>query len=111
LLVLVLFGGVACSDHSSGIASGLSDPQGPSNPASPTNPVSPGTLSDAGEATHPGVGQPDPGNPDPGPPAEPIPEPATMFLLGTGLASAAVYHRRRRRKNSQLSDNQTTAVG
>ena len=32
-----------------------------------------------------------------GPPAEPIPEPLTMFLLGSGLAGVAIVHRRRRR--------------
>lgn len=96
LLVLVLIGSVACTDHSSGTASvkepetpGSPDPREPVDPGNPVHPGDPGPI----------VREPSPGEPQPG---EPIPEPGTMLLLGTGLAGAAVYHRRRQRRRNAL---------
>ena len=94
LLALVLIGGVACTDHSSGSASATQPDDNPGNPGNPGgNPVTPG------DPGNPIVDQPNPGEPQPG---EPIPEAGTMLLLGTGLAGAAVYHRRRQRRKNAL---------
>lgn len=101
LLVLALIGGVACTDHSSGIAVVTQpDPRTPTDPRiTPGNPGRiPGNPVLPGDPDDPIVRQPNPGEPQP---SEPIPESGTMLLLGTGLAGAAVYHRRRqRRKNA-----------
>ena len=98
LLVLVLIGGVACTDHSSGLVSATQPDN--HNPGTTNTGGTPGKPVEPGDPGDPIVGQPNPGEPQPG---EPIPEPGTMLLLGTGLAGAAVYHRRRQRRKNALS--------
>jgi hypothetical protein len=88
--VLVLIGGVSCTDHSSGTTA-----IGQSDPGNTDNRTTPGNTGNPLDPVDPIVRQPDPAAPQPG---EPIPEPGTMLLLGTGLAGAAVYHRRRQRR-------------
>lgn len=103
LLVLALFAGVACTDHSSGLSS-ATQPDNGNNPGStPGNSGgNPGAPVEPGDPGDPIVGKPSPGEPQPG---EPIPEPGTMLLLGTGLAGAAVYHRRRQRRKIARSSS------
>ncbi len=42
-------------------------------------------------------------------PGDPVPEPTTMLLIGSGLASLA-YYRKRRRGDDGVSDEETPAV-
>ena len=94
-VVLVALGGVACTDKSEGLALVPITPGPGGNPPGnpPAKPVNPGNPPKPGPPLNPGVKDPNPG--------EPIPEPGTMLLLGTGLASAAVYHRRRQRRRKR----------
>ena len=82
------FGTSPPSDHSD-----YPDHSGPSVPPQPSQ-------------GHPGEGGPGKGG---GNPAEPVPEPGTMFLLGTGLSGVAIYQRRRRREEQQAAQEQREA--
>ena len=96
VVVLVCLGGVACTDKSEGLALVpiTPDPGGSPPVIPPGNPPgNPGNPPEPGPPLNPGVKDPNPG--------EPIPEPGTMLILGTGLASVAVYHRRRQRRRKR----------
>lgn len=69
----------------------------------PADPIHP--KGDGGSRHEPAPGQPngddsgngkDKGKNSQNPGGEPVPEPATMLLVGTGLAGVAIYHRKRR---------------
>ncbi|MEM7205527.1 MAG: PEP-CTERM sorting domain-containing protein [Planctomycetota bacterium] len=84
-------GGVAADDPSTTQTGGPVQPTPPLNPGGELSspPGAAGTAPAQGEETTEGDAPPPPAG-------QPVPEPGTMFLVGTGLASVALYRRRRR---------------
>jgi len=101
----VCFAFAACADRSGNIANPQDQvpTQGPgdtSNPAVPDQTVPP-NVTDSGSGgggTDPGGGFPGDGTDgtDGTDGGQPVPEPSTLLLVGSGLAAAAMLRRRRR---------------
>lgn len=82
----------SCSDSSS--TQPAAESQQPAPPPAPINPAD-GSVVGAlprEPASEGGSGEPS----GSGSPGQPVPEPATMLLIGTGLAGVAIYRRRRK---------------
>lgn len=99
LALLLLFTAVSCADSSSGRNTPSSGGENNTPPVTKGD----GTAFTPGKTEAPEVPQPGSkgtggnGGSGPGNPGAPVPEPATILLVGTGLAGLAIYHRRKRR--------------